>query len=434
MPLTAEASRLAIAELIGPRVDVVRRRLLALDERDWSSVIAGGARHRVLPLMHWRTREAGVAPLAGAAGAAGASGVAGAAGAAAHAAIPADIAARLQTEMLASTQQVLVALAAARRIDEVLADAGVPALFLKGVHLAASVYPQAGLRPMRDIDVLVPEERADDALAALERAGAARESGKDGDLDAWRAGMHHLPALVMPGRGVRVEVHTSLSPREQVSAAGVRDIPDWDQLWPRAASIECAGRTVRVLSPEDLLVHLVVHAVYHHRLSNGPLALADVGFLLARHRIDWAAVWRAAEQQGIVRGCVLLLRLLEREWGPEPVEWHGRGASVDDEVLQSASMLLLQESQRPGHLVIAKASRGVGGAVRLALQRIFMPRRDLALMYPVKADSLAAFAWYPRHWWRLVTRRLPEYLRYRRQTGVNLDLQAMDSFERWLRG
>ena len=340
----------------------------------------------------------------------------------------------LQREMLASTQQVLLALAAARRVDEVLAEAGVPALFLKGVHLAASVYPQAGLRPMRDVDVLVPEHAAARALAALERAGACREAGKDGDIDAWRAGMHHLPALVMPGRGVRVEVHTSLSPRAELAALGVHAMPQWQDLWSRAVSIDCAGRTVRVLSPEDLLVHLAVHAVYQHRLSNGPLAIADVGFLLARHCVDWAALWRAADHQGVTRGCVLVLKLLEREWGPQPVKWHGRSASVDNGVLESASMLLLQESQRPGHLAIAKASQGVGGAARLALQRIFMTRRDLALMYPVKASSLAAFAWYPRHWWRLVTKRLPEYLRYRRQPGVNLDLQAMDAFERWLSG
>jgi hypothetical protein len=400
-------TRRGLRDLISPDEDRVRGRIGDLDEADWPGILDIGTRHRVLPLLHWRV--AGLQPAA--------------------AVVPPRVVALLGREMLGSTQRALAALAAARAMDEAFGRAGVPALFLKGIHLAVAAYPQPGLRPMRDVDVLVPAGRAADALEALESIGAVRDAKIEGNSDAWRDSMHHLPAMVMPGGRVRVELHTSLSPDTVITCGGLDRVPQWDDLWSRAITVDCAGRRIHVLSLEDLLMHLVVHAVHHHRLAIGPLALADVGFLLARVRIDWGAFWARAHEQGAERGCVLMLRLLEREWGPQPVEW-GREAhacAAGDPVLDAASELLLQESPREGSLRIAR------GAARHAVGRLFASRQDLALMYPVRAESLAAFAWYPRHWWRLATQRLPEYLRYRRQPGVATDMHAMDAVEAWLR-
>lgn len=408
-----EDARRWLADLISPDQARSDACMSALDAPQWTQVLDIAARHRVLPLLHWRLSQVQSAA----------------------ARVPSEVTQRLGREMLGATQRALASCGAARAMDEALERAGVPALFLKGIHLAAAVYPQPGLRPMRDVDVLVPQRRASDALEALESIGAVRDAKTEGDSNAWRDSMHHLPAMVMPGGRVRVELHTSLSPDTVITCGGLDRVPQWDDLWNRAITVDCAGRRIHVLSPEDLLLHLVVHAVHHHRLAIGPLALADVGFLLGRVHIDWEAFWARAHGQGAARGCVLLLRLLEREWGPQPVSWpagaEGAGGTgectVDASVLDAASALLLQESPREGSLTIAR------GAARHAVGRLFTSRKDLALMYPVQADSLAAFAWYPRHWWRLATKRLPEYLRYRRQPGVAIDMRAMDAMDAWLR-
>ena len=52
------------------------------------------------------------------------------------------------------SQQAALRLALAK-----LGDAGIAAVALKGVALAWRHYPEAALRPMRDIDLLVPEAR-----------------------------------------------------------------------------------------------------------------------------------------------------------------------------------------------------------------------------------------------------------------------------------
>jgi len=54
---------------------------------------------------------------------------------------------------------------------EALVAANIPVMLMKGAPLAASVYPDAGRRPMRDLDVLVPESRLRDARSVLHQQG-----------------------------------------------------------------------------------------------------------------------------------------------------------------------------------------------------------------------------------------------------------------------
>ena len=47
----------------------------------------------------------------------------------------------------------------------------IPVILLKGAALAATLYPSIGLRPMGDLDLLVPEERLAEAVARLKALG-----------------------------------------------------------------------------------------------------------------------------------------------------------------------------------------------------------------------------------------------------------------------
>ena len=52
-----------------------------------------------------------------------------------------------------------------------LAAHGIPAVALKGAQLAWQHYPQPWLRPLRDLDLLLPEEQIGPAFALLEQQG-----------------------------------------------------------------------------------------------------------------------------------------------------------------------------------------------------------------------------------------------------------------------
>jgi len=62
-------------------------------------------------------------------------------------------------------------LAHANRIAEQLSLAGIPLLLVKGLPLALFAYGHLGLRPMGDLDLVVPEARARESLDVLSAAG-----------------------------------------------------------------------------------------------------------------------------------------------------------------------------------------------------------------------------------------------------------------------
>ena len=78
------------------------------------------------------------------------------------------------------------------------------------------------------------------------------------------------------------------------------------------------GASVACPASQDLLAHLMVLALYGHRLDCGPLVLADIHFLLATREIDWGNFLGKAATQGWERGAALLLTLTARHFGPQP--------------------------------------------------------------------------------------------------------------------
>ena len=85
--------------------------------------------------------------------------------------------------------------------------AGIPALVLKGAALCHLVYPKLGLRPMSDLDILVPESEARRAQRLLS------ESGFNAPLPAGPGFPHrHLTGATLQAEGIVVtaEIHIKL--------------------------------------------------------------------------------------------------------------------------------------------------------------------------------------------------------------------------------
>jgi hypothetical protein len=202
--------------------------------------------------------------------------------------------------------------------------AGIPALVLKGAALAHMVYPEPGLRPMNDMDILVPESdarRAQQVLADL---------GFRAPLPSGSVFLHrHLTEAILHTEGipVMVEIHLKLfsdyfdnamayvramiSPilrpitraktrgqghalRDQTKCQGVGDDRRWMALDglsspPHAFALEDV--TAYTLGHEDMLWHLCQHLTSHVNVWDfGRLIwMADVVSFAERFasEIDW---------------------------------------------------------------------------------------------------------------------------------------------------
>jgi hypothetical protein len=161
------------------------------------------------------------------------------------------------------------------------AASGVRALVLKGAALALAHYPDPALRPMGDLDLLVPRSQWGEAVRALEALDWAVYDVAE-----------HGAGFTGPGGG-RLELHVALT-----SCPAVFPVA-FDDLFARALPLG-HGLPGRRLADEDTLVHLALHAAFQHgfrvrlgqyldfeRLLVGPLALER---LLAA--VGAARAWR----------------------------------------------------------------------------------------------------------------------------------------------
>ena len=206
----------------------------------------------------------------------------------------------------ASVRSAAQSLRLGRELAQVLAALRhhrVPVVVLKGAHLGQLVYPSAALRTMCDIDVLVGREDLTRAAAILSGLGYALQYYNVEEVDYTQH--HHLRPMARPD-GVRVEIHWAIAQPALPFAIDVKG------LWERARPAEIAGAEVLVLSPEDLLLHLCLHASFTHGFRVGLRACWDILETVNHYgqAIDWDLVVRRAQAWGIGRYVYLTLRLV----------------------------------------------------------------------------------------------------------------------------
>ena len=149
-----------------------------------------------------------------------------------------------------------------------LGAADVDVLALKGTAFAIAFYPDLGLRPMLDCDLLVRPGQVGRALQALGPAGWAPQQG----LPQSYAG-HAQELDVMSAEGAVIDLHWHIAqwliPPEDPWNAD-------DAFWDRSVAIEVSGAPARALDPTDAMLHSIVHGARHG---------------CATHRSGWRTPW-----------------------------------------------------------------------------------------------------------------------------------------------
>ena len=363
--------RRVLLDLTGPDAPVPD-----LTAADWAELDRIAAQHRLQPLLHSLHRG--------------------------KAGVPAEIADAWQAAHRFHAMQAMVQRAELLETCAILAREGIAAVALKGAWLAARAYPDPALRPMRDIDLLVPQADVIRAFEALQAAGYCQAEASELTLDAIVRIDKHMPPLTAP-RGTMIELHHRLWERDG----------RLDHASPTASEADVLARAIRgedgigYPAAEDLLGHVIVHAVYSHRLDVGPLVLSDVEHLLRAAPVDWTRFWAAADANHWRDGARLILELVGRY---RPGVWidfsADAGPPAPPELLEAAPDLLLQDlatrasaglaaktiKQGPaglaeritgrrkvaGEAVVTRAATGPGGMLGWAGSRTLRSLRELA--------------------------------------------------------
>lgn len=193
-----------------------------------------------------------------------------------------------------------------RRVEEMLValdGAGITAIVLKGVGLAATVYRGFRDRVMNDADLLVDPGQAH---AAREIAlGLGWEADPTLHDDAVYAAHHHLPPLRDGGgSGLRIEIHRALFPPGHPFAMSV------EELHADARPIRVGRAPAWALAPHHQALHAATHFAWSHAmLLGGWHAVRDVGTLQRAGVLDWARLTETAERWRAGSCCFWTLRL-----------------------------------------------------------------------------------------------------------------------------
>ncbi|MGE0702430.1 MAG: nucleotidyltransferase family protein [Vicinamibacterales bacterium] len=309
-PLTLE-NRLILA---CARTDADVQRIAALvgEGPDWQAFLQKAERWGLAPLVHMNLRQSD------------------------H--VPADAAQRLRhlshhEKIHGLARRELLRMALTR-----FAEAQVPVIVLKGAVLATVVYPSPGLRPMRDIDLLVrrrDQDRVEAVLRSLRDTLWARQAAP-----AAQPRNPYLKPESVALLDIRQDVFPAGSP-DGLPAAGPVPIADF---WARARSAHIESVGTLIFAPEDLLLHLSFHLTVAAGSASRVRTLCDIGEVCRYYRetLEWTQLIDRACSYGLEKPLYSALRLAE-----EMVE-----AGVPPRVLEDLRVILIQQLDE--HLITAR--------------------------------------------------------------------------------
>jgi hypothetical protein len=193
------------------------------------------------------------------------------------------------------------------RILDCLDAHGIAAIPYKGPVLAETVYGDLGLREFSDLDLLVRSVdvlRAKDALTGLGYVPGSQFTVAE-ERECLRSGYEFVfdgPA----GRNL-LEIQWAILPRFYAV-----DL-DLNGLFDRASLASVGGKTVKALSPEDLLLALCVHAAKHAWIRL--CWLRDIAGVVQSQSLNWDLVSQRAKMLGVDRMLGISLLLASRLLG-----------------------------------------------------------------------------------------------------------------------
>jgi hypothetical protein len=343
-----------------------------LTETEWGTVLEAAEAAGIAPLLYAAWRDG--------------------------AGVPAPVLARLRAAYIATGSRNALRQRDLVLVLNALAEAGTPSVLLKGAALVDTVYRNPALRPMVDVDLLVPRERVTAALAALARRGY-RPNNAEVAPGALLAYENELALFGPTPQSTPIELHWSL-----LDSPYYQDRIDMDWYWRTARPHEVAGIATHVLCPEAQLLHLAAHWTLHHP-GDALLWQHDIAAVIVHEgsQLDWSTLVAQARVQDFVLPLQAALRSATGDWQ----------VPIDPAIRQAVQGLVPSPAERRVHAQLVSPRQDVvrrlvwdvqglpGWAARgrfLTQQLLPRPAYMRARYGVTRRRSLPAA--YLRRWWR----------------------------------
>lgn len=331
---------LARLELSAPQ----QREAMALCARidDWTEVTRQAKQQFVLPLVYRHLRHLSPPSLS------------------------TQDAAQMRSQCVSILQHNLQVVAEQQRlVRELLDPLEIPHLFFKGPSLAARYYDDPAIRFSRDIDLLVPCDRAADLLeAALQRDYQALNPKQlTPDRSSLDFAVRTLPVLTITSpRGVKIEVHRQLDKEGRLYRT--------DALLEARDPLPFGDAVLWTMPTSELFVYICLHHTRHY--WSHLHWLVDLDAIQRHSDFDLGEVYACAEKHDLTTTVAASMELYHALTQPEPSLAQGLGEH--GRILLNACLATLQG----------------GHEAELALRHI-SPTPDFAFSWQTTTSYLMAY-------------------------------------------
>lgn len=268
---------------------------------------------------------------------------------------------RLRTEHLqANVGNMLAYRELAGLLDSLEID-HIPVVLLKGSAVALQLYPDPGLRPLKDLDLLIAESQVAAVRGLLTGRGYSPLPEMIGGFEE-RFSTQQAYSRSGPNPA-QVDLHW----HPFVIGYYRKRIPvEW--FWQHTSAIVVEGRVTRALAPEAQFIHLAAHYSLHHHTVR-LIWLYDLALLIAAHRDDmnWDEVLTKLGAFKLTHSIQSTMAQVKQWWG----------VSLPDEVVRG----LLELSSGPYERVLFSLASGGESQARVILDGIDLPTNRARLRY-----------------------------------------------------
>ena len=252
-----------------------------------------------------------------------------------------------------------------REIKEVLqklAPTSIQVVLLKGFALIHSLYTDAGLRPMTDIDVWLRSEDLQKFITILLRLGYEQDPC--------------YPATLRKGL-TTLDIKTHLLGADRIQSRVLLLKEGQEPIFRRIRPLSIEGQRTFVLDPYDQIVYLTLHAFKHNAEKLN--WLVEIRELTRRwNAADWQILFNRAEEMGQERTLLHLLFLLRKLLDYPEADI----TPTEDRGLAFLETILLKQRIKNGALpewaplIFYSRKTDLKGQLRYILETLF-PRPDI---------------------------------------------------------
>ena len=306
---------------------------------------------------------------------------------------------------------------------------GIDVIVLKGAFLAEVIYKNIGLRPMKDIDLLIREEDLPVTIKEMARL-------KCHFANIFPTKLHEQlyvqlqPTLseelqyINQNNNVIIEVHWDIQPPTSPFKIEIKTF------WKNAKPIKIAGIETLMLAPEDLIKHLCLHLNKHNHLKEYPAKplrdYCDIAEVTKHYRetINWSYLLQSSKNHGIEEPIYQILSVADKYFDafvPTEIssELETVKASADfEDILRMRREDDPEGEDKPkefSYLINLKKIDGFWNKARILLGDVFPCKEFMVQRYQTRNKKPISVFYIIRfgtalHWGLKILWQLPHYI------------------------